>query len=35
MLDAKANVVQTSDGLVPAEYIGLPRFKTGGVAGAR
>ena len=35
MLDAKANVVQTSDGLVPAEFIGLPRFKTGGVAGAR
>ncbi|OQW72985.1 MAG: valine--tRNA ligase [Proteobacteria bacterium ST_bin14] len=35
MLDAKAMVVQTSDGLVPADFIGLPRFKTGGVAGAR
>ena len=35
MLDAKAMVVQTSDGLVPAEFIGLPRFKAGGVAGAR
>ncbi len=35
MLEAKAKVVQTVDGLVPAEFIGLPRFKTGGVAGAR
>ena len=35
MLDAKANVVQTADGLVPADFIGLPRFKTDGVPGAR
>ena len=35
MLDAKAQVVQTADGLVPAEFIGLPRFKTDGVPGAR
>ncbi|ARS27150.1 valine--tRNA ligase [Sphingomonas sp. KC8] len=26
MLDADANVIQTSDGLIPAEYLGLDRF---------
>ena len=35
MLDAKANVVQTADGLVPAEFVGLHRFKKDGVTGAR
>ncbi|VVS98194.1 valine--tRNA ligase [Erythrobacter sp. EC-HK427] len=40
MLDAEANVCQTADGLVPAEFIGLHRFKRasengGGVDGAR
>jgi len=35
MFDAKARVVQTADGLVPEEYLGLPRFKTDGVPGAR
>ncbi|OYW21771.1 MAG: valine--tRNA ligase, partial [Sphingomonas sp. 12-62-6] len=35
MLDAKANVVQTADGLVPAEFIGLHRFKKDGMPGAR
>ena len=35
MLDAKANVVQTADGLVPAEFIGLHRFKKDGTPGAR
>ena len=35
MFDAKAKVVQTADGLVPEAFIGLPRFKTDGVSGAR
>ncbi|MHA4878868.1 hypothetical protein, partial [Enterococcus faecium] len=35
MLDAKACVVQTVDGLVPDAFLGLPRFKTDGVPGAR
>ncbi|OYX47476.1 MAG: valine--tRNA ligase [Sphingomonadales bacterium 32-64-22] len=35
MLDQDANVCQTSDGLVPAEYIGLHRFKRDGEDGAR
>ncbi len=35
MLDAKAMVVQTADGLVPDGFVGLPRFKTGGITGAR
>ncbi|MBX9797441.1 valine--tRNA ligase, partial [Sphingomonas sp.] len=35
MFDAKAQVIQTVDGLVPTEFIGLPRFKTDGVPGAR
>ena len=35
MFDAKSDVVQTADGLVPAEFIGLHRFKKDGVDGAR
>jgi len=35
MFDGDANVVQTSDGLVPAEFIGLHRFAADGVSGAR
>lgn len=35
MFDHEANVVQTSDGLIPAEFIGLHRFKKDGVDGAR
>ncbi len=35
MLDADANVCQTADGLVPAEYIGLHRFRRDGEDGAR
>ncbi|MGL4302354.1 MAG: valine--tRNA ligase [Sphingomonas sp.] len=35
MFDAKAQVVQTADGLVPEAFLGLPRFKTDGVLGAR
>ncbi|TIX51292.1 valine--tRNA ligase [Alteraurantiacibacter aquimixticola] len=35
MLDADANVCQTSDGLVPEEYLGLHRFKRDGTDGAR
>ncbi len=35
MFDANAKVVQTADGLVPEEFIGLPRFKTDGIPGAR
>ena len=35
MLDAEANVCQTADRLVPAEFIGLHRFKRDGVDGAR
>ncbi len=35
MLDGEANVVQTSDGLVPAAFLGLHRFRRDGVEGAR
>ncbi|KTE21817.1 valine--tRNA ligase [Sphingopyxis sp. H050] len=35
MLDGDANVIQTSDGLIPDEYLGLHRFKRDGVDGAR
>ncbi|NIJ36515.1 valyl-tRNA synthetase [Sphingopyxis panaciterrae] len=35
MFDGDANVVQTSDGLIPDEYLGLHRFKRDGVDGAR
>ncbi len=35
MFDGDANVVQTSDGLVPEEFIGLHRFKRDGIDGAR
>ncbi|WP_267386135.1 valine--tRNA ligase [Sphingomonas sp. GC_Shp_3] len=35
MLDAAANVVQTVDGLVPAEFLGLHRFRKDKVDGAR
>ncbi|MGQ7830966.1 valine--tRNA ligase [Altererythrobacter sp. Z27] len=35
MLDSDANVCQTADGLVPAEFIGLHRFRKDGVDGAR
>jgi valyl-tRNA synthetase len=35
MFDADANVVQTADGLIPSEFIGLHRFKRDGVDGAR
>jgi valyl-tRNA synthetase len=35
MLDGDANVCQTEDGLVPAEFIGLHRFRRDGVDGAR
>ncbi len=35
MFDGKANVVQTSDGLVPDEFLGLHRFRRDGVDGAR
>ncbi|OWR01050.1 valine--tRNA ligase [Sphingopyxis witflariensis] len=35
MFDGDANVIQTSDGLIPAEYIGLHRFAVDGVPGAR
>lgn len=35
MFDSKANVVQTSDGLVPDEFLGLHRFRRDGVDGAR
>jgi valyl-tRNA synthetase len=35
MFDADANVVQVADGLIPAEYLGLHRFKRDGVDGAR
>jgi len=35
MLDGDANVIQTADGLIPAEYLGLHRFKRDGVDGAR
>ena len=35
MLDGDANVIQTADGLVPQEYLGLHRFKRDGIDGAR
>ncbi|MDZ3831048.1 MAG: valine--tRNA ligase [Sphingopyxis sp.] len=35
MFDADANVVQTRDGMIPAEFIGLHRFADDGVDGAR
>ncbi|WP_447762233.1 valine--tRNA ligase [Sphingopyxis panaciterrae] len=35
MFDGDANVIQTSDGLIPTEYLGLHRFKRDGVDGAR
>jgi len=35
MFDAEANVVQTSDGLIPAEFVGLHRFRRDGLDGAR
>ncbi len=35
MLDGDANVIQTTDGLIPAEYLGLHRFKRDGTDGAR
>src|SRR3546814_7658357 len=35
MFDAEANVIQTSDGLIPAEYLGLHRSKRDGKDGAR
>ena len=35
MFDGDANVIQTADGLIPAEYLGLHRFKRDGIDGAR
>jgi valyl-tRNA synthetase len=35
MLDGDANVIQTADALIPAEYLGLHRFKRDGIDGAR
>ncbi len=35
MLDGDANVIQTADGLIPEEFLGLHRFKRDGVDGAR
>jgi len=35
MFDGDANVIQTSDGLIPDEFIGLHRFKRDGKDGAR
>jgi valyl-tRNA synthetase len=35
MLDGDANVIQTADGLIPTEYLGLHRFKRDGIDGAR
>jgi len=35
MLDGDANVIQTADGLIPQEYLGLHRFKRDGKEGAR
>lgn len=35
MFDADANVVQTSDGLIPERFLGLHRFRRDGVDGAR
>ena len=35
MFDGEANVIQTADGLIPTEYLGLHRFKQDGKDGAR
>jgi len=35
MFDAEANVVQVTDGLIPAAFVGLHRFARDGVDGAR
>ncbi len=35
MFDAEANVVQTSDSMIPAEFVGLHRFRRDGTDGAR
>ncbi len=35
MLDGDANVIQTADGLIPDEYLGLHRFRRDGKDGAR
>ncbi|MDO9370014.1 MAG: valine--tRNA ligase [Sphingopyxis sp.] len=35
MLDGDANVIQTTDGLIPDEYLGLHRFKRDSKDGAR
>jgi valyl-tRNA synthetase len=35
MFDAEANVVQTTDGLIPPEFLGLHRFRRDGADGAR
>ncbi|SNS46244.1 valine--tRNA ligase [Sphingopyxis indica] len=35
MFDGDANVIQTADGLIPDEYIGLHRFRRDGKDGAR
>jgi len=35
MFDGDANVIQTSDGLIPEEYLGLHRFRRDGTDGAR
>lgn len=35
MFDGDANVIQTSDGLIPEAYLGLHRFARGGQDGAR
>jgi len=35
MFDGDANVIQTADGLIPEDYLGLHRFKRDGVDGAR
>ena len=35
MFDADANVVQTTDGLIPERFLGLHRFRRDGVDGAR
>ncbi|QIQ86904.1 valine--tRNA ligase [Erythrobacter sp.] len=35
MFDGDANVVQTADGLIPDEFLGLHRFRRDGVDGAR
>jgi valyl-tRNA synthetase len=35
MFDADANVIQTADGLIPEQFLGLHRFRRDGVDGAR